>query len=1536
MTAIPPNPSPRSSHPALAGFHEPVRAWFSHSFEAPTRAQQLAWPVIAAGENALVLAPTGSGKTLAAFLAAIDGLMFEPVPDRRSRCRVLYISPLKALAVDVERNLRAPIVGVTRYAERMDFPASTPDVAIRTGDTPARDRARFNRDPADILITTPESLFLLLTSSAREVLRSVRTVIVDEVHAMVNTKRGAHLSLSLERLQALVPWPLQRIGLSATVQPVDEAARFLGGFCASAPVAATSPALAHASPRAVTVVDAGRSKTLDLRVEVAVEDMARLGEVIDIPSGPTAAGERRTSIWPAIHPLVLDLIRRHRSTLIFVNSRRLAERMAAALNELAGEELVRAHHGSIAREQRLRIEDELKSGRLPAMVATSSLELGIDMGAIDLVIQIESPPSVSSGIQRIGRAGHQIDTPSKGIILPKYRGDLLACAALTERMLTGAVEPMRYARNPLDVLAQQIVGMVSMEDWSVEELSRVIGGAAPFAELPPSMMVEVLDMLSGRYPSDDFAELRPRLTWDRLAGTLRSREGAKRIALSNSGSIPDRGLYGVFLAGEPGGASAASRRVGELDEEMVFECRIGDVFLLGASSWRIEEITHDRVLVTPAPGEPGRMPFWKGESVGRSLEFGRAIGALSRTLRELPRDAGVRLLMDTHALAEGAAVNLLQYLDDQFEAIGVVPDDRTLVVERYMDEMGDWRVCLLSPFGGKLHAPWAMAISAMAREKSDFDVDLLWSDDGIVVRFPEADEPPPIEAVIPDPEDVEDLVVRSLGSSALFAARFREAAGRALLLPRRYPGQRTPLWQLRRRSSDLLKAASQYPSFPILLEAYRECLSDVFDMPALVSLLREIRGRAIRVVAVNSRTPSPFASSLLFNYVANFVYEGDAPLAELRAQALSVDQNQLRELLGEVALRELLDPDALEELELQLQHLTDERKARHADGLNDLLLRLGDLSPDEIRARCAGTEESTSQWVRELERARRIVLLTVAGEARYVAGEDTGRYRDALGIPPPPGLPDAFLEYVRDPLGELVIRYARTHGPFHAQEIADRFGLGVGPVQRVLGFLEAAGRVVQGEFRPTPRGGSGAREWCDAGVLRVLRQRSLARLRREVEPVEQSVLGRLYLGWQNIASRRRGREALIEVIEQLQGAAVPASDLESRILRARLESYEPRDLDELTTSGAVLWVGLEPLGEHDGRIALYLAEHAHLLHTPAAGAVTGTYHDAIRRHLAERGASFFPQLLQACSGSESHSAGGAAQQVLDALWGLVWAGEVTNDSLQPLRAFLDPRRRLARRASGPRGLRGRSILPAHASGRWSLVSSVVFGDATPTRRTAARTRQLLDRHGVLTREAVHAEGVAGGFSTVYAVLKPMEEAGQVRRGYFVSGLGATQFALPGAVDRLRALREPADDPVTLILAATDPANPYGAALPWPGSSRAPQELEDAAAPSGEPPRARRAARAAGAVVVLVDGALAAWMGRAERSVTTYLDNVPERRPDEVAHEIALALAGQVTSGRRRAVFVKDVDGKPAPESAMKEALVAAGFSFGPHGYMKRA
>jgi ATP-dependent Lhr-like helicase len=1512
---------------ALQLFHDPVQAWFRASFEQPTRPQRLGWPAIARGDSALILAPTGSGKTLAAFLACLDRLMFAPRPERQARCRVIYVSPLKALAVDVERNLRAPLAGIANVAGMQGVPFHAPEISLRTGDTPTSERAKFLRDPGDILITTPESLYLMLTSQARERLRSVATVIVDEIHALVSTKRGAHMALSLERLERIVDQPLQRIGLSATQRPLEEVARFLGGCrAATASTKGTkdtkgakdqpSPELEDAEDvvdhefatpgpveyRDVSIIDASEPKRLDISVQVPIEDMAKVGAAAagrdgnQIRSGPAAQAPGPPSIWTAIHPRLLELIQSHRSTLIFVNSRRLAERLAGALNELAEQPLVRAHHGSLARAQRVEIEDLLKSGQLRGLVATSSLELGIDMGAIDLVVQIEAPPSVASGLQRIGRAGHRIDQVSNGIIFPKFRGDLVSCAAVTRAMTRGEVEPSRYPRNPLDVLAQQIVAMVSVEGWSVDDLFDAIRGAAPYAELSRRVFEGVLDMLSGRYPSDEFAELRPRVTWDRVNGILAARQGARQMAIANAGTIPDRGLYGVFLLG----ADRDRARVGELDEEMVFEARVGETFLLGASTWRIEQITHDRVVVSPAPGEPGKMPFWRGESGGRPIELGFAIGKLIRELRHQRPDVAQARLEREHGLDAMAARNLLDYLDDQHRAVDTVPDDRTLLIERTKDDLGDWRVLVLSSLGSRVHAPWAMAVTARLRDELSLEVETMWGDDGFVMRFPEADAPPDPALLLPDPDEVEALVLRQLGSTALFAARFREAAARALLLPRRRPGARAPLWQQRRRAADLLSVAARYGSFPVILETYREVLRDVFDLPALLDVLRRIRSRSLRVATVESRTPSPFAASLLFNYVANYIYDGDAPLAERRAQALAVDQSQLRELIGEAELRDLLDTGAIESVEAELQLLPDKYHAKSADGVHDLLLRIGDLTREEIAARSLqGVAEAA---VPALLEARRAVDVAVAGEPRIIAVENAARYRDALGTPLPAGLPAALLEPSGDPLGDLVKRYARTHGPFASSDIAVRFGLPVAPVEAALARLTASGRLVEGAFRPGGRG----REWCDADVLRTIRRRSLARLRQEVEPVDAPVLARFLTEWHGIGRTRGGLDTLLDAIEQLQGVPLIASLLEHDILPARVIDYSPAQLDTLLGAGEVSWVGVEPLGDRDGRIALYLTDHLPRLMTPrdADPELTEVERDVVQQ-LRHGGAAFFAPL-------HATLGGGFPKETVDALWSLVWKGLVTNDTLHALRAYLRPPDR-ARRPARTTAFRSRRVVPPSAEGRWTAIAPPA--NRSLTEWATALSQQLLTRHGVVTREVTSIEQIAGGFSAVYPVMRRLEETGRVRRGYFVAGLGAAQFAQPGAIDLLRAAREPADLPLVVTLAATDPANPYGALLPWPTTS------------ANDQTPGMRPSRSAGARVVLVDGQLTAWIARGDRAMLVSLppDDPDRTRAGRALAEELIKLAQRAPEGSR-GWLIEEINGAPAAQDPAAAVLVAAGFA----------
>ena len=1602
------------SDDVLQRFSPATRAWFSGAFHAPTPAQVGAWAAVSAGRHALVVAPTGSGKTLAAFLWALDRLASAPPPvDEAHRCRVLYVSPLKALAVDVERNLRSPLAGIRQAAGRLglDFPDIR--VALRSGDTPPEQRRAFARTPPEILITTPESLFLLLTSRARDMLAGVETVIIDEVHAVAGSKRGAHLAISLERLDALLEQPAQRVGLSATVRPVEEVARWLGGGSTT-----------------VDVVQPVSTKQFDLRVVVPVPDLAELdaraadaaGSPVEPEldlTGAAAGAPRRPSIWPHVEERVVDLIAEHRSTLVFANSRRLAERLTARLNEIWAERtagpddgplpdpgtltpaqlmaqsgaavgapavLARAHHGSVSKEQRAIIEGELKAGRLPAVVATSSLELGIDMGAVDLVIQVESPPSVASGLQRVGRAGHQVGAVSQGVLFPKFRGDLVQTAVVVERMRSGAIEQLAVPGSPLDVLAQQIVAMVAMDPWSVDDVEALVRRSAPFAGLTRGVLESVLDMLAGRYPSDEFAELRPRLVWDRHTGLLTGRPGAQRLAVTSGGTIPDRGLFGVFLAGANEARKGAGRRVGELDEEMVYESRVGDVFTLGSSSWRIEDITHDQVLVTPAPGQPGRLPFWKGDAQGRPAELGRALGAFVREVGRLS-EPKARDRVRRAGLDEWATDNLLTYLAEQKAATGHLPDDRTIVVERFRDELGDWRVIVHSPFGGQVHAPWALALAARFRERFGVEVQAQHGDDGIVLRLPDVEPddgsaPDISDLILIDPDDVEEIVTTELGGSALFASRFRECAARALLLPRRRPGQRQPLWQQRQRAAQLLEVASKYGTFPIVLETLRECLQDVFDVPGLATLMRDVRSRSVRVLEVTTPQPSPFARSLLFGYVAQFLYEGDSPLAERRAAALSLDPTLLAELLGRgegASLRDLLDPAALRRTEDELQRLAPLRRARTQEQVADLVRMIGPLSTAEVVARTAGqpvdpdadpegqagaarelpepdADEAevaalgravtvepavVARWLSDLEGARRLIRVRVAGEDRWAAVEDAGRLRDALGTALPVGVAEVFTEPVADPLGDLLARYARSHGPFTHTELANRLGLGTAVVIDGLRRLVSTGRLVQGELRPLESGGGAGLDYCDAEVLRTLRRRSLAALRAEVEPVPALDLARFLPGWQGVGGRARGVEGVLRAVEQLAGAWLPASALETLVIPSRVPGYTPALLDELTTAGEVIWAGHGSLPGEDGWVSLHPADLAPLtLPEPESEFEPEELHQKILEALTGGGAYFFRTLSGAVGGPND-------SDLVEALWDLVWAGLISNDTLAALRSRLSagkpahrskaaaPRARYgsgrysalrAARAAGGRPAMPSRTGPPVAAGRWSLLPSRE-GDSTA--RAHALAEVLLERHGVVTRGAVVAERVTGGFAAAYRVLSGFEDAGRVRRGYFVEGLGASQFATTGAVDRLRASARPLGESPgfesasegglrTVVLAAADPANPYGAALPWPVRA-------------GDAP-GHRPGRKAGGVVVLVDGALALYVERGGRSLLSWTDE------PEVLRAGADALALAVREGALGKLTVERTDGTGVllGDNPLAEALEAAGFRATPRGLRIRA
>ncbi len=1757
----------------LDRFTPATREWFAGAFAAPTDAQLGAWDAISTGQHALVVAPTGSGKTLSAFLWALDGFLRpsgEPAPSpsgpaqaplpgdlpapapakrQKNLTRVLYVSPLKALGVDVERNLRAPLIGITQTARRRGVEPRDVRVGVRSGDTPARERRQLVSHPPDILITTPESLYLMLTSQARSTLAGVETVIVDEVHAVAGTKRGAHLAVSLERLDALLPSPAQRIGLSATVEPKEEVARFLGGI---QPVRVVAPASA---------------KSWDVHVTVPVPDMTELPSAAGAHDlGPGSGLQAQASIWPHVEERIVDLVARNRSTIVFANSRRLAERLTGRLNEIweerqfagssgaeagadaadgpdggrpgdpaplsevlagavpgagpargqapaqlmggsgqsagtsaegTGTEFARAHHGSVSKEQRALIEDALKTGQLRCVVATSSLELGIDMGAVDLVIQVESPPSVASGLQRVGRAGHQVGETSTGWFFPKHRGDLVDTTVVVERMLAGKIESLTVPANPLDILAQQTVAACALDELDAEAWFDRLRRTAPFATLPHSAYESVLDLLSGRYPSDEFAELRPRVVWDREAGTLTGRTGSQWLAVTSGGTIPDRGLFGVFLAGSEdqagpgadsttaaGTARTGGRRVGELDEEMVYESRVGDVIVLGATSWQIQDITHDRVLVIPAFGQPGRLPFWRGDAEGRPAELGEAVGAFRRDVEtaqsasapssrtegaEAGSPAAGRL--QAAGLDEWARDNLTAYLTEQREATGVLPTEKTLVVERFHDELGDWRVVLHSPYGMPVHAPWALAVGARLHARYGMDGSAMAADDGIVLRVPMMeDEPPGADLFLFTAEELEEIVTAEVGGSALFAARFRENAARALLLPRRDPRKRSPLWQQRQRAAQLLEVARKYPQFPIILETVRECLQDVYDLPALKRLAGRIEDKSLRLVETTTQSPSPFAQSLLFGYVAQFIYEGDSPLAERRAAALSLDPGLLNELLGRAELADLLDPGVIATVEADLQRLSPSRRVKGAEGLADLLRLLGPLTAAEAAARLqpvdaqgsgpaadagapsptteggpdgasgpgtgpaagSATEDQAAALLDELVSAHRALRIRVGGREHYAAIEDAARLRDALGVALPMGVPLAFIEPVADPLGDLVSRYARTHGPFTATEAGAGLGLGAAVVLQVLQRLAAERRVTEGRYRPGGTGTPGPldTEWCEVEVLRRIRRRSLAALRAEVEPVEQPGYARFLADWQHLdpapgggsPATLRGVDGVATVLDQLSGVPVPASAWESHVLPARVRDYAPAQLDELLATGEFLWSGTAAAAGNDGWIAFHHVDSVDLSLVRVEDFEPGPVHRALQEVLDGGGAWFFGPLAgRLREGWASDDDRPTNADILAALWDLVWAGWVGNDTLAPVRGLLGlgrtahksrgrtPRARPARPGRGARLSRLRRLEEvtgsldaalsgdggafsglaaaggpadlgpagtARAAGRWSLLPAPA---TDPTLRAHAAAEYLLDRYGVITRGSVVAEEVPGGFATQYRLLTRMEEAGQVRRGYYIEHLGAAQFSTGATVDRLRGFarqdvagspagaalsgasaaggpaaapaaagpaagpaaaawsppapsaaaswtppgRNPRPDPgpPAVALAATDPASPYGAALPWP---------EIPADQDGVRPTGQRPGRKAGAVVVLVAGELVLYVERGGRTLLCFSED------PEVLGPTARALAWALRMARVEKMSLEKVNGLPLSGTALAAALLEAGFYSSPSGMRFRS
>ena len=1439
-------------------FHPATAAWFEGAFEAPTAAQRAAWPAIAEGAHTLLVAPTGSGKTLSAFLVALDRLLHTPPPADVAGPRVVYLSPLKALAADIERNLTGPLVGIAHVAGRMGTRVHPVAIDVRTGDTPADVRRRQAKSPGDLLVTTPESLYLLLTSAAADTLRDVAVVIVDEVHAILPTKRGVHLQLTLERLAAHTRRDPQRIGLSATVQPLEVAARFLGG------------------DRPVHIADAAAPPDLALEICVPVDDMERpalpatpLAALFQEPAegrGQAPSNQPRAGLWPAIHPCLVDDIRGHRSTLIFANSRLLCERLTKALGELAGTDILAAHHGSVHHAQRADLEARLKDGTLPALVATSSLELGVDMGAVDLVVLVEAPTSVASALQRVGRAGHQVGATSHAKFYPRFRGDLLACAVVAGAMKAGSIEPVRLPARPLDVLAQQLVAALVRSPATVAELGAWVRRAASYADLPDALLRATLAMLSGGGGVAHLAEVPTWLDWDHATDTVRARPSARLAAVLNAGTIPDRGLFRVRLG-------ADGPFLGELDEEMVYECRAGDVIVLGASSWRIDTIGRDVVHVSAAPGRAGRLPFWRGERPSRPAALGAAQGAFLRGLEPVDPDGLAEHLAAIAPLDARAARNLAAYLTEQRAATGAWPTDRTLVVERFRDALGDWRVCVLSPWGQSVHAPWALAIESALAERTGAVVQATATDDGFTLRFAEgAGDDLPVDVLFPASEEVEDALLLRLRDHALFAGRFRENAARALLLPRRSARGRQPLWAQRRRSEALLAALRDAPSAPMVLETYREILADVFDLPALKALLDGVRDRSVRVVHAETRRASPMARGLTYEVVARWIYEADAPLAERRAAALAVDRDLLASLLGQDLLRDLLDADAIADVDAELQGRAEDRRARSREAMRDLLRRVGDLDDDELAARCEGDVDA---WREAAAAARQIIPVRIGGSLRWIAVEDAGWIRDAVGVILPATVPSAHLAPVDDALFRWVQRYARTRGPFLPESLAARYGWPDGVVRAALDVLVVRGALVVGPLLAHHDGDVA----CDAEVLRRIKRRTLAGLRAEIEPVVADALQAFTLDWHGLGASKphaSGAERLQEVLAQLEGVAVPASALEADLLAPRISGAVGPQLDALGAAGGLVWRGDGAIGRDDGWVRLYTPEG--LEHALAEHAPTGVEDPVGQRllaHLAQRGACFLAELVRAADCD--------AETASRALFDLVWKGLVTNDTLAPLRAWVA-------------GQRGAKL----AGGRWSLLHDRASAPApNATARALHRATGLLARWGVVSRDHVRYEEIAGGWSALAPVFGQLEDTGRVRRGWFVDGLGSGQFAQPGAVDRLRSAR---DARGFRWIAAVDPACLWGGVLPWPTPVDAPE--------------AARPRRIPDAQVLLDGGRLLAWLGPAGKHLLRF--------DDEDATLDALTETLRARLGYRTLALDK-VDGVAALEASVAPRLRARGW-----------
>ncbi|HEX6533255.1 MAG TPA: DEAD/DEAH box helicase [Gemmatimonadaceae bacterium] len=1533
-------------------FHPLIAAWFAETFGGASEPQRLGWPAIETGAHTLILAPTGTGKTLAAFLWELNQLIVrgaaEPLPNA---VQILYISPLKALGNDIHRNLERPLAELRARFERAGEPFPEIRVAVRTGDTPAAARARMTRKAPHILITTPESLAIMLTApKGRGMFALTRAVIVDEIHAVAGTKRGAHLALSLERLEALCEAPPQRIGLSATQRPLDEVARYLGGC--------TPPADDGAPPefRPVTIVDCGLVKRMELSVVSPVPDLGDVGG----------------SVWPAVAELVLGHIRRARTTLVFVNNRAQAERIAARVNALAGEELARPYHGSLARERRLALERALKAGELPALVTTSSLELGIDIGSVDLVLQLQSPKRVSAALQRVGRAGHSLGEASRGVLVPTHRDDLVESAAIVGAMREGDVEPTRVPQNTLDVLAQVLVAMASVEDWTSAAMLRLVRGAYPYHRLARAAFDEVLGMLSGKYASDLAAELEPRLTWDRIGDRVSGSRASRLVATISGGTIPDRGLYTVNLPDRT--------RLGELDEEFVHESRVGDVFQLGSATWRIGAIEHDRVVVTPAPGAPARMPFWHGEFSTRSPELSRRVGALRRELARAGADdvAIDAELAERYACDPAAARSLREYVAEQRAATGIVPDDRTILIEHFRDEMGAVRVIVHSVFGGRVNAPWGMALAQRVREtlgRGDeargADVQVLATDDGIMLRLPDLGAPPPVHALLGlSADEAERRVVDEVGATSLFGARFRMSAARALLLPRGSPRRRMPLWLQRLKAGDLLEVVRRFPSFPILVETYREVLRDAFDLESLREVLDAIAAGRVTVRTVETPQASPFAASLQFGFVMDWMYADDTPRAERRAALLSVD----RTLLGEVMGEEESDDDtahALAELLAERRGTAPGRRARSADELAHLLDRAGDLSVEELRERVAEPEArgSAVDPLEELLASARAVAIPFATpggvEWRVVLAESYPTYAAAFGAERVARvrvgraleeraagdvLPAALATPVLEPRAarrEILARFLALAGPITVSEVRARYGWGARWIEARLTEWERTGRLVCARFRR----GVTATEWCSRRIAERARRRALAALRRQIQPVELPAFASFLQHWQHVDPRERldGPDGLEIVLHQLAGAPRPAEGWERDYLPARLGSYDPGWLSRLGASGQVMWAG-DARADASGALVLaavrFFPRGEGALWLPEmVDAPLGDAAVLVRETLERMGASFVAD-LQASTGL-------AMLPVRDALRELVAAGIVTNDTVEAMREVArlrplparggrdepDPTRWLPstftpspgrpvvqRRPSARRLPKWRRPdLPGPASGwvgRWSLVRPArgapggSWGVLAPEEeRAEAIARRWLERYGVVTRDWWRRERPAVSWRAIYRELRRLELRGEVRRGYFVEGLSGAQFALPDAVERLRAARDEGSDAPLVVLAASDPANPYS--LP----------LESVPRTTLTRPRGHGALLVTRAGVVLVSAE-----GRGRR--VHVADGLAPAEVTAAAGALGehLRRAAALAQGaRRRDAKIEAIDGAPAIESAHVPAFRAAGWRLEPDG-----